>query len=263
MLKRGLQYARGFGGLVIDTPFDGNLAEEGQMHEGNQSVRLGLRGIPVMCETIPLRRALSIREYTGGRLLVHLVSTAESVGLIRAHGVSADGLTGVSVGAHHLCFTDAELTGFDPNFKMLPPLRGADDRAALRQGLLDGTVTAIVSHHRARHREEKDLEFSYATFGALGLETAFLQQLDWADTEAKIDCVIQALTVGPRRLLGLEAVHVAVGMPASLTLYTTAGTRTFGVSDLPGKTRNHPLLGRTLRGRIVGTVHNDRLWTSA
>ena len=263
LLKRALEYANGFGGIIIDSPYDPDLAEDGQMHEGRQSVELGLRGIPEMCETIPLRRALSIRDYTEGRLVLHLISTAEAVGLIRDHGLSPTGLRGCTVGAHHLCFTDSELSGFDASFKMLPPLRAEADREALRAGLLDGTLTAIVSHHRARHREEKDLEFSYAAFGALGLETAFLQQLDWAADEEKLGCVITALTAGPRALLGLEAVTIVEGMPADLTLFTTSGTRTFTERELRGKTNNHPLLGRTIRGRILGTVHNDRLWTSA
>ena len=263
LLKRALEYANAFGGTIIDTPYDPQLAEDGQMHEGRQSVELGLRGIPEMCETIPLRQALSIREYTEGRLVLHLISTAEGVGLIRDHGQSAAGLRGCTVSAHHLCFTDAELAGFDPNFKILPPLREERDREALRAGLLDGTISTIVSHHRARHREEKDLEFSYAAFGALGLETAFLQQLEWAREEETLGRVISALTAGPRALLGLEEVSVREGMPADLTLFTTQGTRTFGPQDLRGKTRNHPLLGREIRGRILGTVHNDRLWTSA
>lgn len=263
LLKRALEYANGFGGTIVDTPFDPELAEDGQMHEGRQSVELGLRGIPEMCETIPLRRALSIRAYTRGRLVIHLLSTAEAVGLIREHGLSPAGLRGCTVSAHHLSFTDAELSGFDPSFKILPPLREAADREALRAGLLDGTITAIVSHHRARHGEEKDLEFSYAAFGALGLETAFLQQLEWAREDAELDRVVTAFTAGPRALLGLDEVIVREGMPAELTLFTTDGTRVFGPGDLRGKTRNHPLLGRQLRGRILGTVHNDRLWTSA
>ncbi|PPK85829.1 dihydroorotase [Neolewinella xylanilytica] len=263
LLKRGLEYAKGFGGLVMDSPYDSDLAEDGQMHEGKHSVQLGLQGIPTICETIPLRRALSILTYTEGRLLLHLVSSAESLELIRAYGLSPERLIGCTVGAHHLSFTDEELSDFNPNFKVMPPLRSASDREALRRGVLDGTITAIVSHHRARHGEEKDLEFSYAAFGALGLETAFRQQLSWVDGEDDIDRVVAALTSGPRRLLGLEPVRIAVGMPASLTLFTTAGSARFTAGDLQGKTRNSPLIGRELPGRILATINHDRLWTSA
>ncbi|WP_116107864.1 dihydroorotase [Lewinella sp. IMCC34191] len=263
LLKRGLEYSKGFGGLIIESPYDSDLAEDGQMHEGNTSVQLGLRGIPTMCETIPLRRALSILTYTGGRLLLHLISSAESLRLIQDYGTDPTGLTGCTVGAHHLSFTEEELQGFDPNFKVLPPIRGEEDRRALRQGVLDGTITAVASNHRALHREEKDLEFSYAAFGALGLETAFRQQLAWVDGEDELDRLIAAFTSGPRGLLGLEPVRIAPGEAAALTLFATTGTERFTQADLRGKTRNSPLLDRDLPGMILGTVNNDRLWTSA
>ncbi|THH42058.1 dihydroorotase [Neolewinella litorea] len=263
LLKRALEYTRTFGGVILESAYDPELAEEGQMHEGAVSVQLGLRGIPTMCETIPLRRNLSILEYTGGRMITHLLSSADGLELLREFGIGTNGLAGCTVGAHHLTFTDADLAAFDPNFKVLPPLRSEEDREALRQGVADGSIAAIVSHHRARHREEKDLEFSYATFGALGLETAFRQQLRWADDEAKLSAVIAALTAGPRRLLGLEPLHIDTGAPARLTLYTISGESTFTAADLPGKTTNHPLLGQSLPGRILGTVNHDRLWTSA
>ena len=263
LLKRGLEYARGFGGLIIDTPYEADLAEDGQMHEGATSVQLGLRGIPAMSETIALRRALGILEYTGGNLLLHLISSAESLALIREYASTLPGLQGCTVGAHHLTFSDEDLSDFDPNFKILPPLRGTEDRQALRRGLLDGTIRALVSHHRARHREEKDLEFSYAAFGAVALETAFRQQLTWARDEDELDRVIAALTSGPRALLKMKEVRIDSGMPAQLTLFTTEGSARFTAGDLKGKTRNSPLLGKELPGRILGTVNNNRLWTLA
>ena len=263
LLKRGLEYAKSFQGIVIDTPYDTDLAEDGQIHEGTVSVQLGLRGIPTICETIPLRRDLSILSYTGGRLLLHLLSSASGLRLIQRYRDANGGLSGCTVSAHHLTFTDQDLESFDPNFKLLPPLREAGDLEALRQGVLDGSIDAIVSHHRARHGEEKDLEFSYSAFGALGLETAFRQLLPWLDTEQKLGRVIAALTEGPRRLLGLPALRIEVGAEARLTLFTTAGESAFTAADLRGKTRNSPLLDRQLPGRILGTINHDRLWTSA
>ena len=263
LLRRALEYTRGFNGLVLQTPYDPELAEDGQMHEGAVSVQLGLRGIPTLCETIPLRRDLSLLTYTGGRLAVHLLSSAAGLQLVRDYAAEGDGLAGCTVSGHHLSFTEEELTGFDPNFKLLPPLREETDRAALRAGVLDGTVTAIVSHHRARHGEEKDLEFSYAAFGARALETTLRQQLAWADTDTKLDAVVTALTAGPRRLLGLDPLRIEEGAAARLTLFTTAGESVFTEADLRGKTTNSPLLGRRLPGRILGTVNHDRLWTSA
>ncbi|MBB4078447.1 dihydroorotase [Lewinella aquimaris] len=264
LLKRGLEYAKSFGGTIIDSPYDTDLAEDGQVHEGGVSVSLGLRGIPVMTETIPLARDLTILSYTHGRLLLHLISSADSLQLIQEYrDGGGDRLVGCTVSAHHLTFTEESLSGFDPNFKLLPPLRETTDREALRNGVLEGRIEAIVSHHRARHGEEKDLEFSYSAFGARGLETALRQLLSWADTDEKLERVIAALTVGPRRLLGLPPLSVAEGNPAQLTLFTTEGSSTFTVDQLRGKTTNSPLLGLELPGRILATVNNDRLWTLA
>ena len=264
LLKRALQYSRGFDGVVMNTPHAAELAEDGQIHEGSISVRLGLRGIPTLCETVPLRRDLALLDYTEGRLLVHLLSSAEGLRMVREYRKHATGLVGCTVSAHHLTFTDQDLTGFDPSFKLLPPLREADDRAALREGLRNGTVDAIVSHHRARHGEEKDLEFSYAAFGALGLETALRQLLPLAQEDnGMLEAIITALTAGPRRLLGLPELSIREGSPAQLTLFSTEGETTFTTADLRGKTTNSPLLGRSLPGRIIGTINHGRLWTSA
>ncbi len=119
LLKRALEYGKSFGATVIDTPYDGELAEEGQMHEGSISVQLGLPGIPTMCETIPLERDLSILRYTEGKLILHLLSSAAGLQLVDAYRAEAPGLIGCTVSAHHLTFADGELLGFDPNFKVL------------------------------------------------------------------------------------------------------------------------------------------------
>ena len=263
LLKRGLQYARAFGGLIMDTPYARALAEDGQMHEGAVSVQLGLPGIPTLCETVPLNRALSLLDYTEGRLLVHLVSSAEGLQAIIRHRREATGALGCTVSAHHLTFTDRDLLSFDPNLKVLPPLRAESDRAALRQGLRDGTVDAIVSHHRARHGEEKDLEFSYAAFGARGLETTLRQLLPLATEHDLLDAIITALTTGPRRLLALPELTIEEGAAAALTVFTTEGESTITGADLRGKTRNNPLLGHSLPGRMLATINHGRLWTLA
>lgn len=263
LLKRALEYRLSFpedgGNLVFDSPHHGGLAAEGQMHEGEVSVRLGLRGIPTIAETIPVQTKLSLLEYTRSSLVLHPLSSQKGLELV-------SGFTSAyaTVSAHHLTFTDEDLSGFDPNFKMLPPLRAERDREALREGLVTGNFAAIVSNHRACHREEKDMEFSYAAFGALGLQTTLRQLLPWIDEDnKKLDATITALTSGPRRLLGLPAVHVEEGKPAQLTLFSTVGNNTFTQTEIKSKATNSPLLGRELPGRILATINNGRLWTSA
>ncbi len=258
LLKRSLEYAQAGDCRVMISPYDEALVPEGQMHEGTISTRLGLRGIPVMSEAIPLKRAMELLKYTEGKLIVHLISSAS--GLREVRRAKAAGLNVlVTVSAHHLQFTDEELATFDPSFKMLPPLREEDDRQTLIEGLKDGTIDAIVSNHVARHGEEKDLEFFYADFGALGLQTAFRQCLQTLGASLSIEEIVDKFTNGPRLLLGDSPLHLRPGAPACLTLFTTEGSSTFSASDIKGKTLNSPLIGKTLPGKIIAVVNNGKL----
>jgi len=257
LLKRSLEYAQAGNCRIMISPYDEALVPEGQMHEGTISTRLGLRGIPVMSESIPLKRAMELLKYTEGRLIVHLISSASGIREVRR--AKAAGLDVVAtVSAHHLQFTDEELSTFDPSFKILPPLREDSDRQALIGGLQDGTIDAIVSNHVARHGEEKDLEFFYADFGALGLQTAFRQCLQALAGKLSVEDIVAKFTAGPRLLLGSPTLHLRSGAPACLTLFTTQGSSVFSAPDIRGKTLNSPLIGKTLPGKILGVVNNGR-----
>lgn len=294
LLKRGLEYARAGDALVVVSPFDPALAPEGQLHEGEVSTRLGLRGIPAMAETIPLKRATELLAYTGGKLLVHLISSAEGVAEVRR--AKAAGLDiRCTVGYLNLLLTDERLSGFDPNAKVLPPLRSEADRLALIEGLRDGTIDGIVSNHAARHGEEKDLEFAYAEFGALGLQTAFRGAVSALADQLEIAEIAHKFGNGLRTALDLPPLHLrsvaqngtgqdledekktmSTGSrpPAprggvsrhtrlnkerqnlQLTVFRTDGKTEFTPEDLLGKTQNSPLLGADLPGKIVGTYAN-------
>jgi len=255
LLKRTLEYSRVRDLTVMVSPFDPTLAPDGQIHEGETSTRMGLRGIPEMSEVIPLKTALEIQAYTAGILIVHLISTAAGVAEVR-RAKEAGLEIFATVSAHHLQFTVEELAGFDPDFKMLPPLRGEADRRALIEGLKDGTIDAIVSNHHARHGEEKDLEFSYADFGALGLQTAFRQAMAALRDEMPLDELVDKFNRRPGLLLGRMPTRITVGGPAALTLFSPEGESTFAAEDIRGKTKNSPLVGRVLPGKIVGVVNH-------
>ncbi|MBC6993862.1 dihydroorotase [Neolewinella lacunae] len=256
LLKRGLEYARIRQCTIMVSPYDERLVSEGQMHEGEVSTRLGLPGIPVLSEILPLKVVVELLAYTGGKLIVHLLSSAEGVAEVRR--AKALGLNlRATVSAHHLQFTDGALAGFDPNFKMLPPLRTESDRQALIEGLADGTIDCIVSNHVARHGEEKELEFPYADFGALGLQTAFRQSLLALEGRLSLAEIVAKFTAGPRLLLNDPTLHLRSGAQIGLTVFTpTAPAEEFTLADLVGKTTNSPLLGQHLPGRIEGVVHN-------
>lgn len=255
LLKRTLEYALVKNSRVMISPYDEALVPEGQMHEGPVSTRLGLRGIPTMSESIPLKQAMEILAYTEGSLIVHLLSSAAGVAEVRR--AKAEGLkVRATVSAHHLFFTVEELAGFDSSFKMLPPLREESDRQALIEGLKDGTIDCIVTNHVARHGEEKDLEFPYADFGSLGLQTAFRQALSALKDELSVEEITRLFNQAPTLLLGSSPLHLRSGAQMPLTFFTTEGSASFAEEDIVGKTTNSPLIGRDLPGKIVGIAQH-------
>lgn len=257
LLKRTLEYSRVKDIAIMVSPYDEALVPEGQIHEGEVSTRLGLRGIPRMSEVIPLKRAMEIQDYTDGILVVHLLSTAAAVEEVRQRK-KAGHKVWATVSAHHLQFTVAKLQTFDPNFKILPPLREESDRQALIAGLQDGTIDCIVSNHVARHGEEKDLEFSYADFGALGLQTAFQQTLQVLQGQMSLGQITAKFNQGSRRLLGHQPLHLRAGAPAAITLFTPGGHQKFTSEAIKGKTLNSPMIDQELPGKIIGVVNNGQ-----
>ena len=172
LVLRGLQYAKIFDGLILNFPFDKSVAAHGQMHEGEVSTSLGLPGLPSMAEELMVQRDLQLLEYAQGRLHFHNISTARSVDLVRQAKKQGLKVTS-SVAILNLCATDTALSRFDSNLKVMPPLREKPDQEALIKGLKDGTIDYISSNHTPIDTEGKDLEFAYAAFGAISLETIF------------------------------------------------------------------------------------------
>ncbi|MDG1573019.1 dihydroorotase [Robiginitalea sp. M366] len=252
LLKLALLYAQHFKGLIYSFPLDGQMAPKGQMHEGETSVRLGLKGIPALAEELRVARDLRLLEYTGGKLHIPTISTAQSVSLIAAaRKKGMDVSCGVAL--HHLFFTDEELSGFDSRFKVLPPLRGKADVKALRKALAEGTIDFVTSDHSPKDIEEKRLEFDRAAFGSLGLESAFgiLSRI------YPLELCVEILTRGRERF-GLPAVALEEGQRANLTLFNPEGTRTLQEADLASTSKNSMYIGQELQGSVYGVVVGDK-----
>jgi dihydroorotase len=172
LMCRALEYARNINGLVMALPWDRGLNGNGQMHEGPISVSLGMKGIPNQAEEIRVQRDIELLRYCGGRLHFMLISTSRSVDLIRK--AKRDGLqVTCGVAAHQLLFTEENLTGFDSNYKVIPPFRSKEDRKSLIAGLKDGTIDVIVSDHCPEDVEHKVREFEDANFGISSIEASF------------------------------------------------------------------------------------------
>jgi dihydroorotase len=227
---------------------DMQVGGKGHIHEGEVSVRLGLKGIPSLAETLQVSRDLDILEYTGGRLHIPTISTAESVERIRQ--AKKRGLNvSCSVAIHNLFCTDRELEGFDSTFKVLPPLRTDKDRKALLKALKAGIIDFASSDHSPIDIEEKRLEFDRAAYGTTGLETAFgaLRQLCTAE-----EC-IEILTRGRSRF-GLKEPELKEGQRAVLTLFDPDTEYTLQTKDLKSTSRNCLFAGKVLKGRAYGVI---------
>jgi dihydroorotase len=257
VMRMALEYARSFDVVIAQHAQEAALSEGWQVHEGYWSAFLGLRGVPAEAEAVIVARDLLLAGLTGGRLHVTHTSAAVSASLLRdgrARGlrVTAD------VTPHHLTFTDQDLQEYDPNLRVNPPLRTAEDRQALRDAIRDGTIDAVATDHAPHAVEDKEVEFDQARPGTTGLETALGAVLEALDGDLTL--TVKRLSTGPARVLGLDE-HggpVAPGRPANLTLFDPAEVWTVGDRPFASKGRNSAYLGRSLRGRVVHTLLRGR-----
>lgn len=251
LLLLALQYARGFDGLVESFPIDPQLAVHGVIHEGKFSTSLGLTGIPNLAEEIRIRRDLAILSYTGGKLHIPTISTAEGVGLIRQ--AKKDKLdVSCSVAIHNLMMTDEQLDGFDTRYKLMPPLRESKDQKTLLKGLKDGTIDMVTSDHQPMDIEHKKVELEHAAYGSLGLETAFGSLCTMMDAE---DAAL-LLNRGKERF-GVSQESIQIGAQADLTLFTADGKAVVSKESILSSSKNSAYLGKELKGTVLGVINNN------
>jgi dihydroorotase len=251
LLRLALEYARAFDAVVADHAEDASLTDGAQMHEGEVSAMLGLAGWPAAAEEMVVARDLLLAELTGGRLHLCHLSTTNAVELVRAAKARGVRVT-AEAAPHHFTLTDEAARSYDPVFKVNPPLREKADVEAVRQGLADGTIDAVATDHAPHAREDKEVEWSAAPPGMLGLETA----LGLALGELPLAVAVERLTAGParcRRLPG-HGGPVTPGAPANLTAFDPAARWTVDRARLASRARNTPYHGRELTGRVVHTL---------
>jgi dihydroorotase len=261
LMRRAFLYARHFGVPLIQHAEDLDLTAHGVMHEGPVSARLGLPGIPGVAEDVVVARDLILAEETGGRYHVAHLSTARSLELVREARRRGVRVT-CEVTPHHLLLTDEEVaaSGFSTATKMKPPLRAEEDRQALLLGLADGTVDAIASDHAPHHGDEKDVEFSLAPFGIVGLETTVSLCLDRlvGPGHLSLGRLVELLSTGPARALSLPGGSLVPGSPGDVTLLDLGRRVMVDASGFRSKGRNTPFGGWQLTGAPVGTILGGR-----
>jgi dihydroorotase len=263
MLRNALVYAKAFDAEVVvaDHCEDPSLVEGGQMHEGLMSASLGLAGRPAEAEEITVARDLAIARATGARLHLCHLSSARSVELVRRAKAEGVRVTAEAT-PHHLVRTDDDLATYDTNVKVNPPLRSADDRAALVAAVADGTIDAIATDHAPHAVEEKEAEFDLAPPGTIGLETALAVVLTHLVEPGVVPLAraLEAMTVAPARILGATG-HggpIEAGAPANLVAFDPT-VRWVVEPPFVSKARNSAFLGATLTGRVRHTVLRGEL----
>ncbi|MFN2594879.1 MAG: dihydroorotase [Actinomycetota bacterium] len=256
--RRTMEYLTAFDAIYAEHCEDSALASGGQMHEGEISDSLGLKGVPSEAEELMAARDIALARLTGCRLHLLHVSTAGTIELVRR--AKAEGVKVTAEAApHHFSLTDAFLATYDPELKVNPPLRTETDRLAIVAGLADGTIDAIATDHAPHADHEKDQEFSFAPPGMLGLETALGVTLAELVEPGHIDIAraIDLLSTRPARILGTGG-SLAVGAPADVVIFDPAESWVVDREMLQSKSHNTPFHGRTLPGVVKDVFHVGR-----
>ena len=254
IMRRAMEYAKPFGLVIISHAEDRSLVGEGVMNDGPVATELGLKGIPWVAEDAAVARDVMLAEYTGARLHVAHVSTRGSVEIVRAAKKRGVAVT-CEATPHHFSLTDEAVRGYETNAKMNPPLRSADDVAAIREGLADGTIDVIATDHAPHHYDEKNVEFNIALNGVVGLETALGLTLRLVeDGVLSLNEAIAKLTAEPARALGIPRGTLEVGAAADVTLIDPALKWTVDAGSFRSKSRNTPFDGWALKGAATCTI---------
>lgn len=261
LMMRALEYAKMFSIPVINHCEDLRFTNDGVMNEGFYSTKLGLRGIPSACEDVMIARDIILAEYTGGCVHIAHLSTAQGTALIRDAKKRGVNVT-CEVTPHHLTLTDAALCDYDTRFKMSPPLRSEEDRAALIEGLKDGTIDAIATDHAPHTNTDKDVEFDYAANGVIGLETALpvlFEKLCLSHT-LPLPRLIELLSTTPARILRLEKKGSLIpGADADITIWRSDEEYILDAHSFYSKARNTPFDGWPVHARVLHTLCNGRI----
>jgi dihydroorotase len=256
VLYKALQYIQTFDGLLIEHAEDRYLNIGGQMNEGKVSTILGLKGIPKISEELIVERDIKILEHSGGRIHFSHISSPKSLDMIRAAKKKGLHVT-CDIAVYQLVFDDSQLTDFDTNLKVNPPLRAKEDLKYFWKAIEDDTIDVIVSDHNPQDEDSKNTEFDQAEFGMIGLESMF-GAFNYSNKDIKLEKFIEKVTVAPRSILKLELPKIEEGALANLTLFDPHKEWIFSKENIRSKSKNSPFIGKKMKGKVVAVFNKNK-----
>ena len=256
LLLKALQYVKAINKAIIQLPNDKTISPHGLMNESIISTRLGLPGQPSIAEELMITRDIELTRYAGSKMHFTGITSAKAVELIRQAKKEGVDVT-CSVSPAHLYFTEDDLFDYDTNLKLNPPLRSKADREALINGLIDGTIDCIATHHLPQDIDNKISEFEYAKHGMIGLETSFAV-LKTVLPDLPIEKLIDLLCTRPRKIFNLPVDTIRENTVAKLTLFLP--NEEWHVKNLHSKSNNSAFIGKTLKGKPLGIINKDKVF---
>ena len=256
MIMNSLLYLNQIDTLLLTKPKDRSFSD-GVVNNGYYSNTVGLKGIPRISESIAVERDLSILEYVGGKIHFSGISTKESVSIIRYAKTKKLNVT-CDVPIHNLILDDSNVVSFDPNYKVDPPLRTKEDIDALIEGINDGTIDIIASHHEPQDIDTKKCEFEKANFGVISLQT-FFSNIVQLSRRIPLENLIKTFSTNPKKILGVETYSVVEGSKASFTVFDPDGSWDYNENSNLSKSINSPWLNWSLKGKVKAVIKDNRI----
>ncbi|HZI01663.1 MAG TPA: dihydroorotase [Flavisolibacter sp.] len=258
LLLKALLYLKAIDSTIIQIPEDRSLNNNGLMHEGVVSTGLGLPGKPAIAEELMIARDIELVKYTGSKIHFTAISTARSVELIRQAKKEGVSVT-CSVTPYHLHFCDEDMKTYDTHLKVNPPMRTQNDRKALQEAVLDGTIDCIATHHLPEDIDNKVIEFEYAKNGMIGLQTAFAVVMN-ALPQLSAERVVELFCKAPRQIFGLPSPQIRIGMPAQCSLFSFNSKWTFTKEKNRSLSANSPFFEMQFEAKPLGIINKGSLF---